>query len=96
MDDSVDAFVKKLCIAPERVEQVYKAIEGSWERAEALYSAKIDTVSSQIVDLQTEVSVTVNKLKVLTSETAIKYMEEDLVRIESDIQKLEAKSRTKE
>lgn len=91
LDDSVDAFVKKLCIAPERVEQVYKAIEGSWERAEALYSAKIDTVSSQIVDLQTEVSVTVNKLKVLTSDTAIKYMEEDLVRIESDIQKLEAK-----
>ena len=91
LDVAVDSFVKNLKISPERVELVYKAIEGSWERAEATYKAKVDTISSQISDLHSEASVTVGKLKVLTSDTAIKYMEEDLMRIESDIQKLEAK-----
>lgn len=91
LDVAVDSFVKNLRISPERVELVYKAIEGSWERAEASYRTKVNTLSSRISDLQSEASVTVNKLKVLSSETAIKYMEEDLVRIEADIQKLEAK-----
>lgn len=91
LDTAVDSFVKNLQISPDRVELVYKAIEGSWERAEASYRAKIETLSSQISDLHSEASVTVGKLKVLTSDTAIKYMEEDLMRIESDIQKLEAK-----
>jgi site-specific DNA recombinase len=91
LDDYVDQFISNLRISPERVEHVYKDLENAWERTHGLHEVKIQNVCTQIIALHAEAIATVGKLKVLTSDTAIKYMEEDLMRIEENIKKLEAK-----
>jgi hypothetical protein len=42
----------------------------------------------QITDLQNQVRQAVNKIKMLNSETTIKYMEEDIMRLEEEIKSL--------
>ncbi len=85
----VDSFMAGLQITPERMEDVFKAIESNWEHSIAQHQASIVHADQQIEDLQGEISITVNKLKVLTSNTAIKFMEEDLMRLEKKIEELE-------
>ena len=91
LEACVNNFIGDLRIRPERTQAVFEAIEASWERMKQEYESKVENVQMQIVGLQEEASATVAKLKVLSNETAIKYMEEDLVRIEKSIEELQDK-----
>ena len=56
-----------------------------WEkRAKEMNNDKV-TIDDKITALKTQAKMTVDKIKILTSEIAIKYMEEDLVKIEQQI-----------
>ena len=45
-------------------------------------------LDERIKELQAQAFATVDKIKLLSSATAIKYMEEDLMKIEAEIEKL--------
>jgi site-specific DNA recombinase len=90
LEDTVKEYVRSIHIEPDRLDDLFKAVESSWEQVNAQYHAKVQAVDTRILELQNDASTTVGKLKVLHSETAIKYMEEDLMKIEKHIQSLEA------
>ncbi len=94
LEACVDTFISGLQITPDRMEEVFKAIEISWERIRSEHEQKVVSLDIQIAQLKQEILATVSKLKVLQSETAIKYMEEDLVRMEAHIEELEAQKQS--
>jgi site-specific DNA recombinase len=91
LEQSVDLFISRLQLTPERMDDVFKAVERSWERIEAEHAAKVSAVDAKIESIDVDVIATVRKLRVLESDTAIKYMEEDLIRLEAQKSELEIK-----
>ena len=90
MEDTVDLFVSKLKLSPKRVDKLYKAVEESWRESKAQHESRLGDLDARILNLQNEITATVQKLKVLNNETAIKYMEEDLTGLERAIGELES------
>lgn len=89
LEDKVTDFVSSLHIEPARLDELFRAVETSWEHVNAKYQVEIQSVEDRIVELENEATLTVGKLKVLNSETAIKYMEGDLMKTEKQIEELE-------
>ena len=56
---------------------------------------ELESVDERIAALRGEAEMVVNKLKVLTNDTALKYMEKDLERIEKKIATLELQKEQK-
>jgi site-specific DNA recombinase len=81
-------FVKHIMMTPEQIELITKAVMGEWERRQQSVEADLERYDEQVKQLEVEAELTVKKLKYLESETAIKYMEGDLMAIEQKISKL--------
>lgn len=85
LENMVINFVKCLSIAPEQIELISNAVLGEWERRQQVIEADVAHFDRQIKELEAEADATVRKLKMVESETAIKYMEADLIDIERKI-----------
>lgn len=90
LEQTVDDFIGRLKLSPERVDQLFAAFESAWEEAKGQHQTNLGDIDAQILNLENEVTNTVQKLKLLTNETAIKYMEEDLAKQEQAIARLKA------
>ncbi len=91
LEQRIDTFVKQFVVPQERINDLMSLIEAEYEKRQQEELAERGNVNERIAALRSEAEMTVNKLKVLTNETALKYMEEDLVRIEKQIRALEAR-----
>jgi site-specific DNA recombinase len=90
-EDSVVEFIANFKIAPDRLEKLFKAIEIAWKRTNTEYKIGIQALDNQVEELRQQAIVSVEKIKVLSSDTAIKYMEEDIMKIEKQIETLSGK-----
>ena len=61
-----------------------------WQNRQRLVEEDIARVDEQINTLELVAAQTVRKIKYLESETAIKYMEEDLLKIEKRIKQMKS------
>ena len=93
LEESVDVFVSKLKLSPKRVDQLFKVVEESWQESQSQHESRLSDLDARILNLQNEITATVQKLKVLNNMTAIKYMEEDMARLEQAIEQLEQQKR---
>ena len=93
LEESVDTFVSKLKLSPKRVDQLFKVVEESWQESQSQHESRLSDLDARILNLQNEITATVQKLKVLNNMTAIKYMEEDMARLEQAIEQLEQQKR---
>ena len=89
LEETVDDFIGKLRLSPKRIDQLYQALEGSWQQAEAQHKSKLSDLDARILNLRNEITLIIQKIKVISNMTAIKYMEEDLTRLEQAIGQLE-------
>ncbi len=96
LEDQVDQFLANLELSSESIEPFLKTTEKTWQRIQSRHNDRINSLEKQLFSLREEVQATVQKLKYLNNESAIKYMEEELVRLESEISKLEAKKEAAE
>ncbi len=87
-NEKVTNYVKSIKIAPEYIEALTSTVIAEWQRREAEVIQDDQSVNSRIAQLTAEARLTVDKMKYLSSETAIKYMEEDLLKIEAQIAEL--------
>ena len=95
-DAKIENFVKSIEIAPEHIDTLLGMIEESW-RAQQLQVAQDDEkLIEQRSALEAQIRVTVDRMKVVTSETAIKYMEEDIVEAEKQIKELDSQLANKD
>jgi peptidoglycan hydrolase CwlO-like protein len=66
-----------------------KAVIEEWDKRQREVHKDDINIESKISQLKTQALLTVEKIKMLTSEVAIKYMEEELVKIELQIAELQ-------
>jgi site-specific DNA recombinase len=84
-DKTIESFVKSLVVAPERVSELEQAVLDERQRRQQDLQKQDVDLDSRIQEQKVSVNLIMGKLKVLSSETAIKYMEEELVRVEEHL-----------
>ena len=95
-DTKIENFVKSIEIAPEHIDKLLEMIEESW-RAQQLQVAQDDQkLIEQRSALEAQIRVTVDRMKVVSSETALKYMEDDIVDAEKQIKELDSQLANKD
>lgn len=88
-DATIERFVKSIEVAPEHIDKLLEMIEESWRVQQQQTVQDDQKLLEQRSALEAQIRVTVDRMKVVTSETAIKYMEEDIVSAESKIKELD-------
>jgi len=92
-DQTVELFIQKVRVSTDYMEALEQAVLQEWDKRQVSVAQDEVTTETRITALKTEARMMVDKIKVLTSEIAIKYMEEDLMKVEDQITNL---SSTKE
>lgn len=87
-DETIARFVRNIQILPKYTDQIVEAVLKEWDKRQLEVKKEDDLLDARIAGLKTEAQMTVEKIKVLHSDTAIKYLEEDLIKIESQIENL--------
>lgn len=96
LEDTVQSFISNLTVSHEQIGAVMEAITAVWNMRNQSYLQEVQGIDERITELQGDAQKAVAKIRVLDSPTAIKFMEEDLIRIEQQIKELEAQKATKE
>lgn len=95
-DAKIESFVKSIELSPEHIDKLLEVIEESW-RAQQLRVAQDDQkLLEERSALEAQIRVTVDRMKVVSSETALKYMEEDIMDAEKQIKELNNKLANKD
>ncbi len=87
-DAVITSFVSRVTISPERFDEVAQAVIKVWEQRNAKTKDESDMRDSRRVELDSQMRVIVDKMKLISSPTAIKYMEEELVALEQQVKDL--------
>ncbi len=95
MEERINKFLSQFCVEQAKIDQVMNYIEHEYERRMAAHEAEITVLESQIKAKHLEAQAIVDKLKILTNTTALKYMEEDLTKVELAIKELEERKAMK-
>lgn len=85
LEEGVNEFVKQFIVPQERIDDLMTLVRMEYDKRCSSEQTEIESIDEKIAALRTEAEMTVNKLKILTNDTALKYMEEDLDRIEKQI-----------
>jgi site-specific DNA recombinase len=87
-ETTIEDFIHKITFTQEHIDDLMKAIEIVWQQRQQETGKGEVVIEQRIQDLQTQAIATVSKIKLLSNETAIKYMEDDLVKLEGQIKEL--------
>ncbi len=88
LEATVAEFVRSIMLSQEQSDVIIGTVMGEWEDRQQNVADDLSRYDQQIKELEIEAELTVKKLKVLESEIAIKYMENDLMNIEKQIREL--------
>lgn len=88
LEKAVENFVHKVTFTDDHINDLMKAIEIVWQQRQEGVAHDDAVTDNRMQELKAQALATVGKIKLLSSETAIKYMEEDLMKIEEQIQAL--------
>ena len=88
-DKAINSFIERVTINPERFDEVAQAVLTVWEQRNAQVEVESTMRANRRQELEAEARVIVDKMKLVTSPTAIKYMEEDLTRVEQRMNDLD-------
>lgn len=95
LEDTVKSFVQGLNVTPEYVDELKKYVVEAWNKKQAVTQNDTTDLDTKILELKATSRAIAEKIRFLNSEVAIKYMEEDLVKVESQMKELEqAKEQT--
>lgn len=81
-------FVESINIAPGYTDELVTTVVAEWEKRDKEMNKDKVNIDDRITELRTHAKLIVDKIKLLTSEVAIKYLEEDLVKSEHEIAQL--------
>ena len=89
LDKTIEDFVRAITIKPEYIDGVITAIAELWRERQA---KQIETNQQRLEhreSLQSQIKATVDRMCIVTSETALKYLEEDIVGVEKELAQLD-------
>jgi hypothetical protein len=90
-DEVVENFAQRVVVRPERIEEVLNAVLTVWEKRQGQVQQTEEHNTKRREELEAQIKVTVDKMKLISSETALRYMEEDVVKAEQEIKALDTK-----
>ncbi len=90
MEARILDFISNLQVDQEQIERVMSVIESEYSKRQETIQEELNSLDGRIQALKVEAEATVHKIKLLTNQTALKYMEEELMKIEEQIIALEA------
>ena len=85
LDKTVEDFVKSIRIAPEYIDELESAVMAEWDKRQQVLHKDDVNLDARLTELKSQAGMAVDKIKYLSSETAIKYMEDELVKTEEQI-----------
>ena len=88
-DKTIEDFVKAITIKPEYIDDVITAIGELWRERQAKQIEANKARLEHREGLQVQIKATVDRMRVVTSETALKYLEEDIVGVEKELARLD-------
>ena len=88
LEDTVAAFIRNLTVTNDAVQPVLDAVTAEWHLRNQSQLQALQDIDTRIAELRNDAVATMDKIRVLNSPTAIKFMEEDLMRIEKQIELL--------
>ena len=77
-EEAVERVVRSVEIAPEHIDALLAMIEASWRERQQQGTQDDQKLIAQRQSLETQIRETVNRMRVITNETALKYMEKDI------------------
>jgi site-specific DNA recombinase len=89
-DQTIEAFVQCLTVAPEYIDALEDSVGKAFDKQLLTEHRDATVIDLRMEELQTQVRQAVDKIKFLNSEATIKYVEEDIMKIETEIKELEA------
>ena len=95
LESTVLDFIKRISLSEQQIDIISTAVITEWERRLRSVEDDIAVFDKQIQELELDAEMTVRKLKMVESETAIKYMEQDLLSIEKRVRELKAEKEAK-
>ena len=95
-DDTIKAFVKNLQIDNSRLDELLNMVVNVWDQKQLALQKEAEAINNHIDDLRMQTHMLVDKMKIINSTTAIKYIEEDLTKLEDEITKLEQTKQDKQ
>lgn len=89
LEETVEMFVRSLDFSQEYIDYLKEYVVNLWN--ERVESQQVDEsiLDNKIKELKASAQAAADKIKYLTSEVAIKYLEADLVKAENEVQQLE-------
>ncbi len=88
-ESTIEKFVHQITMSPEHIDNLLGAIETVWDQRKAALGIETKTIDERIDERRLQLGALVDKLKLLSSETAIKFVEGDLMKLEQEIATLE-------
>lgn len=95
-DAAIEQFVKSLEIAPEYIDALMEYIGEAFDKQQMHVHADAVTLDMRLAQLRSQIRINVDKIKMVSSETTIKYLEEDIAKLEEEIADVTAERQTKE
>lgn len=84
-DKTIERFIKNINLAPGYSDALTNAVITEWDKRQKEMHKDEITFDTKITELKTQIKMTVDKIKLLTSEVAIKYMEQDIIKMEEQM-----------
>ena len=88
-DHTIEEFVKAITIKPEYIDDVITAIGELWRERQTTQAEANQQRLEHREGLQNQIKSTVDRMRVVTSETALKYLEEDIVSVAQELAQLD-------
>jgi site-specific DNA recombinase len=92
-DKTIEDFVKSLSISPNYIDALIAGVNEAFEKQQIDIHRDSLTIDQRIHELQKQVRVAVDKIKLVSSASTIKYLEEDIVKLEAEIEELNLQRR---
>lgn len=90
-DETIENFIKNITVAPEYIDALISKMGEQLDKQLIELHKDAVTIDLRIANLQEQIRQSIDKIKYLSSATAIKYMEEDIEKMESEINELQTK-----
>ena len=88
LEEQVDQFLAGLKLSPQCIDSLEANAHATWQKIESQYENRLNNLDNRISTLQGEADNVIQKLKVLSNESAIKHMEMELERLEKETETL--------
>lgn len=91
-EQTVEDVVRRLQINPQQLDTLLSAIEVKWNERQVQTAQDDKKLEERRQELETQIKAVIDRMKIVSSETVIKRMEEEVVNIEQQIAKLQTTS----